>query len=61
MTGVGRVGAGMSSALWLTPPHANTPNALLAHEVGLPALPGKGGKGSFNCDTCLSEPRQASG
>jgi hypothetical protein len=37
----------MSSALWLTPPHAGIPNALLAHEVGLPAFPGKGGKGSF--------------
>ena len=34
LTGVVRVGAGMSSAFWLTPPHDSAPNALLAHEVG---------------------------
>ena len=42
----------MSSALWLTPPHDCAPNALLAHEVGLPALPGKGGKGVFILVVC---------
>jgi hypothetical protein len=39
--GFRRVGAGMSSAFWLTPPHTGTPNALLAQEGVLHVLPGR--------------------
>ena len=41
ITQVVEVWAGMASALRLPPPHADTPNALLAQKVGLPALPGR--------------------